>query len=60
MKYGIFDSRPQHSCRPFLFQDQEKGTQEYAIYDSYEEAENDAIWMNKLSTLTTYVVKPIK
>ena len=60
MKYGIFDSRPNHNLKPFLFQDQDKGTQEYAIFDDKEKAEKMAFMMNSISTLTTYVVKQMK
>lgn len=60
MKYGIFDSRPNHNLRPFLFQDEISGKQEYAVFDDKEKAEKMASMMNAITTLTTYVVKPMK
>jgi hypothetical protein len=59
MKYGIFDSRPKHSGEPFLFTT-ENGGYEAAVFDDKEKAEKMAGMMNAITTLTTYVVKPMK
>lgn len=59
MKYGIFDSRPNHNLKPFMFQDEVSGEQEPAIFDDKEKAEQMAFMMNFVSDLTTYVVKPM-
>lgn len=57
VRWGIFDTRPHLSLKPFLFQDMDLSTQEYAIYDDKEKAEKMAEMMNAISSLTTYVVK---
>lgn len=60
MKYGIFDSRPKHNLKPFVFQDEVSGKQEPAVFDDKEKADQMAFMMNSITTLTTYVVKEIK
>ena len=59
MQYGIFDSRPNHNLKPFLFT-KERGGYEPAIFDSKEKAEQMAEMMNAVTSLTTYVVKEMK
>lgn len=57
--YGIFDSRPKHSAKPFLFT---VGNGRYApaCYGSKEEAEAMAAKMNAATKLTTFVVKEVE
>jgi hypothetical protein len=57
-KYGIFDSRPKHSGKPFLFT-VGWGRYDPAVFDSKEEAEKMAAKMNATTILTTYVVKEV-
>ena len=57
--YGIFDSRPKHSQKPFLFA-VGNGRYEPAVYNSLEEAEAMASKMNAITSLTTYIVKEMK
>ena len=59
MKWGIFDSRPNHNLKPFLFTT-DHGSYEPAIFDDKEKAERMAEMMNATTTLTTYVVKEMK
>lgn len=60
MKYGIFDSRPKHNLKPFVFQNEGSFKQEPAIFDSKEKAEQMAEMMNAITSITTYVVKEMK
>ena len=57
--FGIFDSRPNHCDKPFLFT---VGLGRYspAVYDTYEQAEEMAAKMNAITSLTTYIVKGVK
>lgn len=59
MKWGIFDSRPKHNLKPFLFTTG-NGKYEPAIFDDKEKADRMASMMNAITTITTYVVKPMK
>lgn len=60
MKYGIFDSRPNHNLKPFVFQDEVSYKQEPAVFDDKEKAERMAAMMNAISSITTYVVKEVR
>lgn len=55
MKYAIFDTCDLH--RPFVFQDQDKGTQEPAIFESQSKADQMAHIMNSVIKDRSYVVK---
>ena len=56
--YGIFDTRPRHSNKPFLFTT-DNGRYVPAVYATKERAEEMAAKMNAISTLTTYIVKEV-
>lgn len=56
--FGIFDSRPQHSNKPFLFTSA-NGRYVPAVYDTKEWADEMAAIMNATTRLTTYIVKEV-
>ena len=55
MKYAIFDTCDLSS--PFVFQDQDKGTQEPAIFESQLKADQMAHMMNSVIKDRSFVVK---
>jgi hypothetical protein len=55
MMYGIFDTCD--LSRPFIFQDQDKGTQEPAIFESRSKADRMAHMMNFVIKDKTFIVK---
>ena len=57
MYYSIFDRRPQHNGKPFLF-DCGCGYYHAFVSESYDEAIRLAEKMNANTSLTTYEVKP--
>ena len=57
--YGIFDSRPKHNQKPFLFTTY-CGLYEPAIFDDKEKAEEVAAKMNSVTKLTTFIVREVK
>lgn len=56
--FAIFDERPQHCKKPYIFH-LENGEVHSAIYKDFAEAEAMCEKMNKLTTLTHYIVKQI-
>lgn len=58
MFYAIFDIRPQHSSKPYMFH-LEKGETKYAVYHTKEKANAVCENWNSTSTLTSYIVKEI-
>lgn len=55
--YTIYDSRPNHNARPFLFT-LSNGRYAKRVFNTYEEAAHLADKMNAQTSLTTFVVKP--
>jgi hypothetical protein len=53
--YAIFDTCD--LSRPFVFQDQDKGTQEPAIFESQSKADQMAHIMNSVIKDHTFIVK---
>lgn len=59
MYYSIFDTRPQHNGKPFLF-DCGCGRYYAFVTESIDKANDLCEKMNTITSLTTYEVKPYK
>ena len=57
MKYAIFDTC--EPTTPFVFHDQDKGTQEPAIFETRSKADRMAHMMNFVIKDKTFIVKEI-
>lgn len=52
--YYIYDIR--FPSKPYIFEDQDKGTQEPAIFDDKEKAIRMCNMMNAVTSLTTFAI----